>query len=191
MTNEEEEEAGSDPNNPDSDGDGVWDGDDAVPYDEDLTHPRIPVSRYAVIDLGRGMAEFINEAGQVVVVEGATTRLWSNGQNTILPGNARPAGLANNGTVFGRVEVEDEPTRAFTWSPGQTELQILPVPSGSAGDHTYAHFMTPSGEIFGETVDLEFLVSDGLRWSDGGGFPIRLVHRLLRWRNRGFIRGAI
>ncbi|MES2466127.1 MAG: N-acetylmuramoyl-L-alanine amidase [Verrucomicrobiota bacterium] len=50
----------------DSDGDGLANGLDAVPEDRWMMFPRVPESRYALIDLGPGTAHSINAAGQVL-----------------------------------------------------------------------------------------------------------------------------
>jgi probable HAF family extracellular repeat protein len=88
LTNLQEYLAGTDPNNPDTDGDGVPDGQDGWPFDPDFSPPRIPDVRYAIIDLGAGVANALNNNNDVV---GEIPRsgwldpsgfVWSKGRRT-------------------------------------------------------------------------------------------------------------
>jgi alpha-tubulin suppressor-like RCC1 family protein len=56
----------TDPNDPDSDDDGVLDGQDGWAKDHDYSPPRLPDFHYAVIDLGPGKASALNNANNVV-----------------------------------------------------------------------------------------------------------------------------
>lgn len=70
LSNSEEAERGTEPDNPDTDGDGKGDAQDAVGYDPFFTFDAAPESRYAVIDLGifpTGLnVRSVNNLGQVV-----------------------------------------------------------------------------------------------------------------------------
>ena len=52
----------------DSDGDGLVNGQDAVPNNKLLMFPRLPERKYAVIDLGEGTAYAINASGQTLCI---------------------------------------------------------------------------------------------------------------------------
>ena len=56
----------TDPHNPDSDGDGVPDGEDGWANDATFSPPRLPDYHYALIDLGPGTGEALNNNGVVV-----------------------------------------------------------------------------------------------------------------------------
>ncbi len=70
LTNRQEADEGTDPNNPDTDGDGVPDGQDAWPNEKLLSFSRIGTPAYAVIDLGpasSGMFPWaLNNKGDIV-----------------------------------------------------------------------------------------------------------------------------
>lgn len=70
LTNQQEADEGTDPNNPDTDGDGVPDGQDAWPNEKLLSFSRIGTPAYAVIDLGpasSGMFPWaLNNKGDIV-----------------------------------------------------------------------------------------------------------------------------
>jgi probable HAF family extracellular repeat protein len=89
LTNLQEYLAGTDPNNPDTDGDGVLDGEDGWPFDPDFSPPRIPDSHYALIDLGPGVATALNNNNDVVGYipvppVPAVGFVWSKGRRTAL-----------------------------------------------------------------------------------------------------------
>ncbi len=115
LSNREEWLAGTDILNPDTDGDGVPDGEDAVAIDPDLRYKRVETPHYAMIDLGPGNVLAMNDHGDVLIYgeypkEGdrpaakeKTYRLWSAGRNIPLPNDAglHPEFLGPDGTVVG------------------------------------------------------------------------------------------
>ena len=125
LTNAEEIAAGTDPNNPDSDGDGVPDGLDGWPLDPDLHPPRLPAASYALIDLGparsdtglfgsvySGVAKaaVINNRGQVVINNTNGSSLWEGGSLSYL-GAFSTAAINDQGTILGgefTTDIEDD-----------------------------------------------------------------------------------
>jgi len=68
LINSEEFGLGTDPTNPDTDGDGRLDGDDIWPTSKVLEGPRVPETHYVAIETG--LDRFVmNEAGQVAFVD--------------------------------------------------------------------------------------------------------------------------
>lgn len=82
LTLAEEVAAGSNPNNRDSDRDGVLDGEDAVPNDRDFTHRRMPVPRFAVVELGNGGYSKVTDMGHLQSSES----VWVAGEEVSIPG---------------------------------------------------------------------------------------------------------
>lgn len=80
LTNLEEYLADTDPHNSDTDGDSVPDGTDGWPKEKSLSPPRLPSTKYAVIDLGEGFsAQDINNKGQVAISGSSSSFLWDKG----------------------------------------------------------------------------------------------------------------
>ncbi len=75
LSNLEEFLAGTDPTNPDTDGDGVPDGQDGFPLDPNIKVPRVPDQQYAVIQLDQmgydnsSTPNEVNDKGQVLSVK--------------------------------------------------------------------------------------------------------------------------
>jgi hypothetical protein len=132
LTLEEEYEAGSDPTEEDTDGDGAIDGEDVSPADPDLKQPRVKVTRYAVIDLGSlGFlsATAINDSFQILDNPASNppqARLWTDGQFAFVP---NPDGvsswlnsLSNTGLIATDGTRETDPelppeSVVYAWSP--------------------------------------------------------------------------
>ena len=89
LTNAEELALGTVPNNPDTDGDGVFDAADGWPLHPQLAPARVPAVKYAVIDLGEGFATALNNHGDVVGTNGQSpleAMLWKTGQPPVALG---------------------------------------------------------------------------------------------------------
>lgn len=102
LTNAQEYALGTDPLNSDTDGDGVFDGADGWPRDQDLHPPRLPEYKYAVIDLGKGAARAINNNNEIVGDNG-NGFVWKKGVRQDLPdrGNATFAvGINDDGIAL-------------------------------------------------------------------------------------------
>ena len=68
LTNSEEFDLGTDPTNPDTDGDGRLDGDDIWPTSKVLDGPRVPETRYVAIETGFDNL-VMNDAGQIAFTD--------------------------------------------------------------------------------------------------------------------------
>ena len=146
--------AGSDPHNPDTDGDGVPDGQDGCPLDPDIQPPRLPSfgDRYTVIDLSeRGLLEYdkpyaINDAEQISGRFNGQVNdnylfhefLWQAGTRTAVPANFYVGGHrpSSAGALAGHVdkEINDEfgtytAARAALWYPQQDQPILLADPT--------------------------------------------------------------
>jgi hypothetical protein len=108
LTNRVEREVGTDPLNPDSDGDHIIDGADAVPKVEQMTVLAAPEDNYAIIDLGTEERDFVglNDSGDVLLQEldPATHKykgwLWRNGEMQSLPEHIAYLGLLQDGSIY-------------------------------------------------------------------------------------------
>ncbi len=91
LSNSDEMAEGTDPNNSDTDGDGIPDGQDAVATDPDIKIPRYPVPvAYAVTDLKEFVPTNLNDLGQMAGYwdDGSASEhfidgipgVWSNGE---------------------------------------------------------------------------------------------------------------
>ena len=152
LTNAEEMEIGSDPQNEQSDDDGVADGADSMPADGDISFPRAGAPHYALIDIGPGTISGINGKGQVVgtvpAAEGSTDDpvafFCDKGERKILqaPPNGRkpePRAINDSGTIVGRAQFKvpgSNPTeynwRAAHWATADSQ----PTDLGSLGKIT-------------------------------------------------------
>jgi hypothetical protein len=102
LSDQDEYRLGTDPNNPDTDGDGVPDGRDGWPNDDLVNVPPLPEYSYAVIDLGPGVARIINSQNQIVGTFPNSTVsgfFWDRGtrQNAL---NAAPIDLNDFGVIL-------------------------------------------------------------------------------------------
>lgn len=118
---------------PDTDGDGTMDGSDIDPLDPDLAQPRVPESRYAVIDLSEygltltsaGIITDINNAMQIIGDADDGAWLWENGERTLIP-LSWPYEINDSGVVVGQgVYSSDLPSFAATWEKGDTSPAFL------------------------------------------------------------------
>ena len=119
LTNAQEMEEGTDPNNRDSDNDGVPDGQDAVPLDGDIKMRRYPVpAAYAVVDLGDLMPRGLNNKGQVVCQMGDSQFcVWSQGKTYVCDAFPPHSGWDEYyiyNEVFDVVGIDDNSTVYFT-----------------------------------------------------------------------------
>ena len=88
LTNAEEMAIGTDPNKKDTDGDGVWDGQDGWAGGVDknleshLAPKRLPKTSFAAIDLGIGAPICVNNNGAAVIrLPDLSYSYWENGQS--------------------------------------------------------------------------------------------------------------
>jgi len=128
LNDDQEAAYGTDPNNPDTDGDGVEDGNDAIPYDATFSFPPMEMPYFGVWDLGEGQLIDMNDAGDVLIAhptygdygeqDGATFSLYSGGNAYDLPDDATWIGVANDGSVWGyytyRVWVRNDLEAAYS-----------------------------------------------------------------------------
>ena len=74
---------GTDAAKEDTDGDGLTDPNDRIPYMAEVALPPVVVPRYVVIDLGENaQPEFLNEASQVVFYRDEMWYFWDAGEET-------------------------------------------------------------------------------------------------------------
>ena len=147
LTNQEEIDIGSDPQNPDSDGDGVMDGTDAMPTDPDILFPRTGAPHYALIDIGPGTISGLNGKGEAVGTvlsdPGSTADpvpfFWSKGTRKTLQGRKpSPRSVNDSGAIVGSAEFEvpgvsgTYNVRAAHWVNADSE----PIDLGSLGKIT-------------------------------------------------------
>ena len=184
LTNTEEAGAGTDPMNPDSDGDGVLDGQDGYPNDPDLSPPRLSPAHYALVDLGELengyynyslKAVVLNNIGQAVVNTGDYSYLW-NGGPLISLGKIVTTGINDNGVILG-YESSDDPDYAikpFLLSGGQKSYfsynGIYPPSPGTQEGNVYAPYafaLNNSGQAVGETIEA-FRVDRAVYWGGSG-----------------------
>lgn len=146
LSNLQEYQANTDPHNPDTDGDGVLDGRDAVPTDPDFTFPAAPLTQYALIDMGtNAVPRALNDNGQVLMstnyISNTSYLLWSSGQSLPIPltPNTVLSFLAYDGTVISQSYTPPGGSYdpgIFSWKPsmGTTPQKIVTVPPGVYGD---------------------------------------------------------
>ena len=78
LTNQEEAEMGANPWNPDTDGDGVPDGQDGWAGGSDpalekcLAPKRLPKPHFATIDMGEGYCGLLSNAGTAVIINASS-----------------------------------------------------------------------------------------------------------------------
>jgi probable HAF family extracellular repeat protein len=162
LTNLQEYEANTDPNNPDSDGDGVLDGQDGWANDPDFSPPRLPDSHYALIDLGPGTANALNSNSDVVGTVPAVGFsqpqgfLWQQGQRIQL-GEYSMRDINDSGQMIGSIY-----SAGYVWPSAASGPVLLTMPAdpNSAGYHEgdVWYVDNPSkisnaGVIIGQRVD--------------------------------------
>jgi len=122
LSDGEEREIGTDPTNADTDGDGVPDGEDGwagggvdLNVQKLLAPPRLPITHYAVIDLGADAEPVaLNDKGDVVFKIKTSSSpdifsfyYWSKGVTTALPSNVGSiAGINSSGVIAGNLRSE-------------------------------------------------------------------------------------
>ena len=118
LTNAEELAMGTDPNNQNSDNDGVPDGQDAVPYDATLTYSAtIDPGKvtFAVLDLGEGQLQEVSPNWQYAFVQlsdhAEIRSVTQPGQIAVTPKDA--VWLANDGSVI-RPQVTSTPASSYS-----------------------------------------------------------------------------
>jgi alpha-tubulin suppressor-like RCC1 family protein len=102
LTDVEEYQLGTDPNNPDTDGDHLPDGQDGWPNDALVNIPRLPEYSYAAIDLGSGIGRAINNRNEVIGSNPYSSSggfYWDKGDRQDLFG-LQPLDINDNGTVL-------------------------------------------------------------------------------------------
>jgi hypothetical protein len=106
LSNAEEIEYGTEPDIPDTDEDGTDDGPDGWARDKAMSPPRLPETRYAVIDLrshGFNWISDFSDSNEILAHNSQGFVHWKQGQLTVLPSsNGYYWGALNNqGTVLG------------------------------------------------------------------------------------------
>ena len=162
LTNRQEYEFGTDPHNPDSDGDGVLDGQDGWAKDPEFSPPRLPDFHYALIDLGPGTANALNNNNDVVgtVPPAGFSQpqgfLWKQGQRTPL-GEYSMHDINDSGEMIGSIY-----SAGYVWysAPNGPVLLTMPADPNSAnyrpGDVWYVNNpsrLNNAGVIVGQRVD--------------------------------------
>jgi hypothetical protein len=149
LTNQEEIEAGTDRTKADTDEDGVDDGDDGWPQAKFLNTPRLPVWRYAVVELVNDNQAYpiaLNNRGDTIYAvlrpdpdpSLSRTDLYYRGagqtssipivNNHFLPAqdSGELLGIADSGKVVGRWPRHDPSIQKarinFFWNPGDTSI---------------------------------------------------------------------
>ena len=154
LTDEEEAEIGTDPENPNTDGDNVPDGQDGwaggVNADKEklLAPPRLSLSHFAVVDLGPGNGRFISNEGSAVIQTGTAYKHWKNGEITTIASESENeftvVDLGPEGEVLCSGELYEEPDpegdysqtvgyhrfRSFIWKNGSVTRKLEPGAEG-------------------------------------------------------------
>ena len=205
LCNLDEYLSNSDPNNPDTDGDGVSDGTDAVPFDARFKFERAPVPQYAMIDLGPGTVVDTNEDDAVLIRKTTTTgnvttttyRVWYQGSNSDIPSqdeqgnNYAWARIGGGKQVSGIMLSGDGKTaRPARWKPGDVAPTVLTEEKALLAmpdlDFRQPHGETPTGPdhvyIGPEGIYLETI------YYQGSGKERNEEATLLLWDNRNRIR---
>jgi hypothetical protein len=205
LSNLDEYRANTDPHNPDTDGDGVPDGMDAVPFDARFQFASQGVPQYATIDLGPGETVDTNEDYAVLIRNPATNgnvttmayHIWYQGTTSAVPsidgkGNSYQwLTIGVNKLISGIMVSKDGKTaRPARWKPGDASPTVL-----TADQVLFAmpdvDFQQPYGEVpvgpdhiyFGpEGIFYEavyYLETGKVRYEEA---------RLLLWDNRNRLR---
>ena len=140
LSQSEEDEIGTDPSNPDTDGDGVKDGDDGWAGGTDVTEeskfapPRLPLPHYAVIDIAE-----VDESG------GGFDKLLLNDKGTVVWSRPLEAGS-------GRRKVE-------RWDPGTGE--VTTVQEGTGAESEESCFVPLAMNNNGDLAGYTYVAEDG------------------------------
>jgi len=194
--NQTEGDLGTDRLNPDHDGDGTPDGSDISPLDPDLNQPRIPESRYAVLDLTEqgwlsdDHLHSINNAGQMIGYSFADGYFfWDQGERTALPLDS-VAGLNDQGVVAGvalDTEQENSSFVAARWTAA-TAVEKLYGFEPASPDAQWATLSRPVGTSVGGINNAGTIVgvsSGSFDWSEEMPDPpyshITFFSRYTRW----------
>jgi hypothetical protein len=191
LTNAEEAEERTSPENPNTDGDEKIDGEDAVAKDINLYFDRVPKTGYALIELGEGTSLGMNDNGQVLVQSGSQYKMWEQGEWTNIPlkeVQTAGAAISEDGTVigykyaYGSSETgEHARWGAAKWSKA-TGVTELAVPSTQIAEADAAHteitlnYLTAAGSIFGaverfyQDGELYDLAAQTVSWSPDAPF---------------------
>lgn len=133
-------EVGTNPNKRDTDGDQVYDGNDAVPTKKEMTVRAVPESNYAIIDLGSGYPDIgdsagsgLNDKGEVLLtkvfgtVGGYITydgELWRSGEKIPIGKSRKFSGPLQDGSVY-----FDDPKQSedivIDWAEGTVNRFVL------------------------------------------------------------------
>ncbi len=161
LNNMEEYQSNSDPHNPDSDGDGVSDGMDGVPFDARFKFERQPVPQYATIDLGPGESVDANEDYEVLIrrtttIGNVTTiayKVWSQGTIIDVPsldenGNGYQWSRIGKDRVLSGMMVSEggKVARPARWKPGDTAPTVLTADKVLV-EMSDLNLLQPHGEI--------------------------------------------
>jgi len=197
LTNKQEFAYGTDPMKPDTDGDHVPDGIDGWPLNEAVAPPRLPIFRYAILDITQTRIWAVNNSPDGVAIhpldrEGVyfpSAYLETADDHLISPNASNDLGrtvgsiaythLANGGTTFGPPHAcilpathDGSATPLFLW--GDSNQSFAPgsvaVDINNAGQVLIQSISSPSGDW----------IHHGAIWQDGEvtdvavGDPVRI-----------------
>jgi hypothetical protein len=179
LTNAEEIAMGTDRTKADSDDDGLTDDKDGWPMAKFLKKPRLPVWRYAVVEVVNGNnlnPVALNNNGDIIYTDNSPLRGYfrAAGQTTSIQianthfGDTNPigsvVGLADNGTVVGtwsRTDPSDNsPHTNFKWQPSSSTIEytgdtcdipghFVENPADGAWSSFGIQGITPGGTVYG------------------------------------------
>ena len=183
LTNVEEMALGTDPQNADSDGDSVTDGLDGWPLQKQISTPRLPAVRYAILDLGIGTPTALNNRGDVVGATDDVPEEENSGQEAVLWRPGQPPkllGFLSNDTTIDRQSdatgINDDEVitgwATFSWDPYVSEDFPNPptypyLNNGSSSGHDNAHAFRWSTEVMHDLNDLSFDQRGDTNFPDG------------------------
>lgn len=179
----------------DSDGDGLSDDMDMVPYDPLFNDERSPASRfYAAFDLGRGQPWKMKASGLASWRDGAVYYAWPYGNGATVQftqmgvesllgmGSAVIDDLSEDGRVTGRVTDNQLLPHLYTYWPGSGGTSIGPAPQPNIGAAFAANRYGPRDSLFhlfktSKVINGKYEKRD--RIAGDGLYPINPLHDMV------------